>query len=44
MSKIEPNFSNFLLKLKIGPELVVMPLDGHRKCIYGKKLQWDDFV
>ena len=37
MSKIVPNFSNFLQILKIGPELVLTPMGGHSECIYGIK-------
>ena len=38
MSKIVPNFSSFLHILKIGPELVLMPLGGHREYILGTKI------
>ena len=33
MSKIVPNLSNFLHNLKIGQELVLMPLGGLREYI-----------
>ena len=33
MSKKLPNFSTFLHILKIGPELVLMPLGGHKEYI-----------
>ena len=42
-SKIVPSFLNFLFIFKIGPELVLIPLGGHRECIEAFKTIVDYF-
>ena len=44
MSKIVPNFSNFLHILKFGPELVLMPLGDIESISKAQKAQWNNFV
>ena len=43
MSKVVPNFSNFLHILKIVLGLLRTPLVGHSECIQGKKTKVEHF-